>query len=155
MKYTCINCNYTFDDSVWDIEEWIEPWTKFHDLWDDFHCPVCYEESDSFHEIHEEVNYIEDDDRLDLFETEHMPIVSFDGDVLKVSVWKQPHPMWEEHRISSISLYDEYGDLVEESFLLADDEPICEFDASDLDDFEIRVNCTIHGIWWMKIIRED
>ncbi|USN59246.1 MAG: hypothetical protein H6767_04135 [Candidatus Peribacteria bacterium] len=58
--------------------------------------------------------------------------------------------MLDEHRISSISLYDEYGDMVEELFLQPEVVAEASFDVSDMDEFEIRVRCNLHGVWGKK-----
>jgi len=58
--------------------------------------------------------------------------------------------MEAEHRILSIWLFDEYWDLVEEKFLNVDDDSVVTFDNYDLDDIEIRVRCSKHGIFARK-----
>jgi desulfoferrodoxin (superoxide reductase-like protein) len=142
MKYLCVNCNYVYDKSMWDSEENIEIWTELEK------CPVC-EEYDSFQWIEEEINYI-DDDSLGALEIDHFPEVTIKNDKLIVSVGNEIHPMWEWHRIASISLYDEYWDLIEEKYLELETEANAEFNFDDLDEFEIRVKCSIHWIWWKK-----
>ncbi len=143
MKYLCTNCNYIYDSAFWDIEENISIWEELNI------CPVC-EEYDSFHWIEEEINYI-DDKVLDSMEIDHFPEVNIKDNKLIVTVWNEIHPMWENHRIASISLYDEYWDLIEEKYLEMDIEPVVEFDFDNLDEFEIRVKCSLHGSWGKKI----
>jgi desulfoferrodoxin (superoxide reductase-like protein) len=58
--------------------------------------------------------------------------------------------MWDSHRISAVSLYDEYGDLIETKFMDYDVDPVVEFDFDDLWEYEIRVQCSLHGVWWKK-----
>ena len=41
MKYICDVCGYVYDEFKGDIENGIEPGTKFKDLDDDFVCPLC------------------------------------------------------------------------------------------------------------------
>ncbi len=146
MKYLCTNCNYIYDSAFWDREEEIEVWEVLDQ------CPVC-EEFDTFHGIDEEVNYIEDD-IMDSVELEHFPEVSIEWDKLIVVVWWEVHPMWEDHRIASVSLYDEYGDLIEEKYLEMENEAKVEFDFDDLDEYEIRVKCSLHWVWGKKFVNE-
>ena len=150
MRYLCTSCNYIFDESIWDKWEWIKPWIKLDNLWDYFVCPVCGDNRDSFQEIIEEINYITGEDTYDFMEIEHFIDIYREDDLIEVRVWKELHPSWEEHRITQISLYDEYGDIVEDKFLQAWEEPEIEFDISNLDDFEVRVRCSLHGVWARK-----
>ena len=153
MRYLCTNCNYIYDEDKWEIDDSIKPWTKFEALWDNFCCPGCGENCDLFHEIKEEVSYLSEIP-FDALEAEHFINVEFDSDNIKVTVWKwESHPVWTEHRISSLWIYDEYSDLVYEKFFTEDKQAILEFDVSDLDDFEIRARCSIHWVWGLKIER--
>lgn len=144
MKYLCTNCNYVYDNDLWDREENIWIW-EILEL-----CPVC-EEYDTFQWIEEEINYI-DDDKLHKMEIDHYPDVEIKDDKIIVTVWSELHPMWEEHRIASVSLYDEYSDLLETKYLELENEAIIEFDFDDLDEFEIRVKCSLHWVWARKIL---
>lgn len=154
MRYLCTNCNYIYDESLWEKDDGIEPWTRFDELWDYYVCPVCGECSDIFQEIKEEINYIKNDHTLDFVENEHFIDTEVDWNNLRVTIWKEIHPFWDDHRITEVSLYDEYGDIVESQFLPSWEEPEVDFNISDLDDFEIRVRCSLHGLWWKKVFRE-
>lgn len=151
MRYLCTNCNYIYDEWEWDGIEDIDVSTKFEDLWDSFVCPVCWDGRDGFHEITEEINYLDENTHLYDLEIDHFPDIEVKGEKLIVSVWNGIHPMWDSHRISSVSLYDEYWDLIEEKFLWIDEDPVVEFDFDDRWEYEIRVKCTLHGVWWRKI----
>lgn len=146
MKYLCTNCNYIYDSAFWDMEEEIEIWDILEQ------CPVC-EEYDTFQGIEEEVNYIEDD-IMDSIELEHFPEVTIQWDKLIVVVWWELHPMWEDHRIASVWLYDEYWDLIDEKYLEMENEARIEFDFDDLDEYEIRVKCSLHWVWGKKFVNE-
>jgi len=114
-------------------------------------CPGC-EECGHFHEIEEEINIIDESNQEEYLELEHIPVINIlDNSMLQVRVGRESHAMWPDHRISTISLYDEYGDLIQEEFLEEDDEAMAEFDVSDFDDIEIRVRCSLHGTWSRKI----
>lgn len=142
MKYLCTNCNYVFDNALWDVEELV--W-----IWDELvECPVCGE-YDTFQGIEEEVNYIDND--LWVLEIDHYPEVEIIWNKLKVTVWNEIHPMWENHRIAAVYLFDEYWDQIDVKYLELDIEPVVEFDYDNLWEFEIRVKCSIHWLWWKKI----
>ncbi len=47
-KYVCNVCGWEYDEEVGDIENGIEPGTKFEDLDDDFVCPLCGVGKDDF-----------------------------------------------------------------------------------------------------------
>lgn len=142
MKYLCINCNYVYDNSLWDNEEWIGIWLEIDK------CPVC-EEFDTFQWIEEEVNYIEGN--LWAHEIDHFPEVEVSNEKIRVTVWNEIHPMWESHRIAAVYLLDEYWDLVDTRYLELETEAVVEFCNENFDEFEIRVKCSVHWLWWRKI----
>ncbi len=153
MRYLCTNCNYVYDESLGDEIENIESGTKFYDLWDKFKCPVCGENQDSFQEIIDEVNYIDENNILWNIDLEHfINIENLGEDRIEVSVGKNNlHSSEKEHRITSITLLDEYWDIVNEEFLQVWQEPVVEFNISDLDEYEIQARCNIHGLWGKKM----
>ena len=154
MRYLCTNCNYIYDEDKGEVDDGIKAWTKFKNLWDFFVCPSCFEWPEVFHEIKEEINYLWEIP-FDALEAEHfINIENIDSNNIRITVWKwESHPVWLEHRISSIWIYDEYWDIVYEKFFNEDEEVILEYDILDLDDFEIRVRCTIHWVWGLKVKR--
>ncbi|EHL15930.1 rubredoxin [Peptoanaerobacter stomatis] len=48
QKYVCDVCGYVYDPAVGDEENGIAPGTSFGDLPDDWVCPVCGVDKDSF-----------------------------------------------------------------------------------------------------------
>jgi len=46
--YKCTVCGYVYDPNSGDPENGIEPGTSFEDLPDDWVCPVCGADKDSF-----------------------------------------------------------------------------------------------------------
>jgi rubredoxin-NAD+ reductase len=48
MKYVCDVCGWEYDETLGDPDNGIEPGTKFEDLPDDFVCPVCGVDKESF-----------------------------------------------------------------------------------------------------------
>lgn len=147
MKYLCVNCNFIYDEAIWDQVDWIPAWTKIEDI---NYCPAC-QETDTFNHINEEINYIPENtvDKIDL---EHNIEMHHDNFRFEITVWWNSHPMWDDHRIAWVALFDEYSDLVEEKFLWIDDDSFVVFDDYDLDEFEIRVKCTQHQTFAKKFI---
>lgn len=145
MRYICTNCNYNYDEAFGDQWEWIEVWTKIENI---EKCPVC-DECDTFHHINEEICYIEDDTN-DILEQEHFIEVSMEKDNLHVIIWDNIHPMWENHRIAWIWIFDEYWDFYEEKFLEIDTDPSVLFENFELEEFEVRIKCSVHQIFAKK-----
>jgi len=154
MRYLCTGCNYIYDEDRGEIDDNIKAWTKFENLWDSFVCPNCWELPEIFHEIKEEINYLWEIP-FDAIEAEHfINTVISESWIITITVWKWAfHPVWAEHRITSIWIYDEYWDLVFDKFYEEDEDPILEFDVSDLDDFVVKARCSIHWVWWLEIKR--
>ncbi len=48
MKYVCDVCEWVYDEAVGDPDNGIAPGTKFEDLPDDYVCPVCGVDKESF-----------------------------------------------------------------------------------------------------------
>jgi desulfoferrodoxin (superoxide reductase-like protein) len=154
MRYLCTNCSYIYDEALWDIEDWYDPWVKLDDMQDYFLCPMCWERAWFFQEIKEEVIYFDNLDDLTNIEYLHYPVVAQIDWKIKVSVGREEfHPSVEDHFITSISLFDEYGDIIEERFLSFNDWWEAIFDNYDLDEFEIQIRCNLHWVWGIKKIK--
>lgn len=147
MRYLCTSCNYIYDETLG--EEDFQQGTSFDELGDYFTCPVCWALKEEFHGIEEEVNQISDNPN-DPLEIDHFIETQITWEKLIVTVWNAIHPMWDSHRIAAVSLYDEYWDLIETKFMQQDVDPIIEFDFDDLAEYEIRVQCSLHGMWGKK-----
>jgi len=154
MKYLCTNCNYIYDETIWDEKEWIAPWTLFSELDYDFFCPNCFEPKEAFMEVKEEILFAQNNNFLSPLEKIHVPQVKILDNKAFVKVGKIEHPMIESHFIYSISLYDEYWDLVEEKLLNIWEKPEVIFDISQIDDFEIRAKCNLDWLWSSWIIKK-
>ena len=50
MKWICNVCGYVYDEEDGDVDNGIEPGTKFEDLPEDFVCPLCGVGKDEFSE---------------------------------------------------------------------------------------------------------
>lgn len=89
-------------------------------------------------------------------EKEHVPYVMYqDSEKIEVSIGEEMHPISDEHRITGIYLIDEHGHIVEEIFIMPEEEPVAEFDVSGLDVFEIRASCSKHGLWSSGMIESS
>lgn len=79
----------------------------------------------------------------------HLPVISVNGDTVKVAVGSVAHPMLPEHYIQWIYLQTENGgqrkclkpgDAPEVVFALAGDKPVAAY-----------AYCNIHGLWKTEI----
>ncbi|MFA5917097.1 MAG: rubredoxin [Candidatus Gracilibacteria bacterium] len=153
MRYLCTNCSHIYDEALGDEEAGYEAGVKLYEMQDYFVCPVCSEASDSFQEINEEINYLDNEKNLTIEEEMHYPVIIQEDSNIKISIGiDENHPNEESHFISSIQLFDEYGDLVEEKFLSPNDKGGAIFDNYDLDEFEIRIICSLHGVFGVSKI---
>ncbi|MGI6175130.1 MAG: rubredoxin [Christensenellales bacterium] len=51
QKYVCVVCDYVYDPAVGEPDNNIAPGTAFEDLPDDYECPVCFVDKDSFEPV--------------------------------------------------------------------------------------------------------
>ncbi|MBQ3393715.1 MAG: desulfoferrodoxin [Oscillospiraceae bacterium] len=76
----------------------------------------------------------------------HLPVVTLDGDLVKVNVGSADHPMIPEHYIEFIYLYTEKGGQI--AWLKAGDKPYAEFAISEGDKpLAAFAYCNLHGLW--------
>lgn len=50
-SWQCAICQYVYDPAVGDMDHGVEPGTAFEDLPDEWVCPLCGAEKDSFVEL--------------------------------------------------------------------------------------------------------
>jgi superoxide reductase len=79
----------------------------------------------------------------------HLPVLSFEGDELKVTVGEILHPMSEEHYIEWIELI--IGDKVERVYLKPTDSPEAIFKYNGEPNYIVRTYCNIHGLWELRM----
>lgn len=48
MKYICSVCGYVYDEEIGDPDLGIDPGTAWEDVSDEFECPYCGVDKDSF-----------------------------------------------------------------------------------------------------------
>ena len=148
MKHLCINCGYIYDEINGEVEDWIEYWTKLDDIRDKFVCPSCFESSDNFQEITPHIHSLDDWEDILWIEVEHIPVIEvLDNWDIKIEV---NHPNESTHFVWNIGIYDEYWDLVYEEFFKPWEPAYLEFNISDLDEYEIRTQCSLHWIFSKK-----
>lgn len=78
----------------------------------------------------------------------HVPVVTKENNLITVKVGSEEHPMTDDHFIEWIELVT--PDRTYRKFLQPSDSPKAEFSALNLDDFQVRQYCNIHGLWIKK-----
>lgn len=156
MRFLCVNCSYIYDESLGDEADGIEPGTVIDEIDSDTHCPGCDGSFDDFSPIEDEVLYAENPKHLNHLEKEHIPYIIYqDSERVEVQVGEEIHPVGDDNRITSIYLIDDEGHIVEEIFIMEEEDPVAEFDISGLDLFEIRASCCRHGLWSTGLIEVE
>jgi superoxide reductase len=79
----------------------------------------------------------------------HLPVLSFEGNELKVSIGQVPHPMEEAHYIEWIELI--IGNKVERVYLKPGDIPEAVFEYNEQPNYIVRAYCNIHGLWDLRM----
>lgn len=75
----------------------------------------------------------------------HIPVVTVEGDKIKVSVGSAEHPMLAEHCIEWIYVQTEKGG--QRKSLKAGDAPIAEFALAGDKAVAVYAYCNLHGLW--------
>ncbi len=52
-KYVCTVCGYIYDPAVGDIDNGVNPGTKFEDIPDEWLCPLCGVPKSDFEKVEE------------------------------------------------------------------------------------------------------
>ncbi len=158
MRFLCTNCWHIYDESLWEIDDGITPWTCIEEISEEIHCPMCDGSFEDFSMIEDEIIYADNPKHLTDVEKEHLPRILYkDTEKVEVCVGEEDamHPSSEEHRIGAIYLVDDEWHIVEEVFIMPDEDPVAEFDISGLDVFEIRASCNKHGLWSSGLIEVE
>ena len=116
-----------------------------------YHCEVCGNVVEVVHEgapalvcCEKPMRKLEAGTRDKGFE-KHVPVAEFSGNVLRVKVGEQPHPMENEHYIKFIEVTT--ADKVFRKELSAGGSPEAEFSVPEDEVTEIREYCNVHGLW--------
>lgn len=75
----------------------------------------------------------------------HVPVVTVDGDTVKVEVSSTAHPMTEAHSILWVYLQTDRGG--HRKCLETDSEPVVTFVLSDEKPVAVYAYCNLHGLW--------
>lgn len=79
----------------------------------------------------------------------HIPVVTVDGNTVKVTVGSVLHPMTEEHSITWIYLATDKGAL--RKHLNPGEAPEVTFALSDETPVAVYAYCNLHGLWKAEI----
>ena len=75
----------------------------------------------------------------------HVPVVTREGDIIKVDVGSVLHPMSEEHSIQWIYLQTNKGGQRRD--LSPDGAPVASFVLADEEPVAVYAYCNLHGLW--------
>ena len=79
----------------------------------------------------------------------HIPVVSVEGNVVRVVVGSVEHPMAEEHSILWVELKTDKG--VQRKNLQVGKAPVVSFALADEKPLEVYAYCNLHGLWKSEI----
>ncbi len=79
----------------------------------------------------------------------HIPVISVDGDTVRVNVGSIEHPMAAEHSILWVELKTDRG--VQRKELRIGEPPILSFALAGEKPLEVYAYCNLHGLWMAEI----
>ena len=79
----------------------------------------------------------------------HIPVVSVEGNVVRVVVGSVEHPMAEEHSILWVELKTDRG--VQRKNLQVGEPPVVSFALAGEKPLEVYAYCNLHGLWKSEI----
>ncbi|MBR5144033.1 MAG: desulfoferrodoxin [Clostridia bacterium] len=79
----------------------------------------------------------------------HIPVVSVEGNAVRVVVGSVEHPMAEEHSILWVELKTDKG--VQRKNLEVGKAPVVSFALADEKPLEVYAYCNLHGLWKSEI----
>ncbi len=79
----------------------------------------------------------------------HIPVVSVEGNLVKVSVGSVAHPMTEAHYIPWVYLQTDKGGMRKN--LSPNGEPVAVFALADEKPVAVFAYCNLHGLWKAEI----
>lgn len=82
---------------------------------------------------------------VDASREKHIPVVTVDGNSVKVNVGSVDHPMTEEHLIEWVYLQTCRGS--QRKCLKAGDAPVVTFALCDEKPVAVYAYCNLHGLW--------
>lgn len=96
---------------------------------------------------HEEMKPIEPN-TTDAAQEKHLPVITREGGIVRVSVGSTLHPMTEEHSIQWIAVVQGKNLLVK--WLEPTEEPVAEFSVKAGQEITVYEYCNLHGVWSAK-----
>lgn len=75
----------------------------------------------------------------------HIPVVTIDGNIVKVEVGSVAHPMTEKHSITWVYLQTDVGG--QRKCLQSDSEPVVTFALTTEKPVAAYAYCNLHGLW--------
>ena len=82
---------------------------------------------------------------VDASREKHLPVVTVEGDKIKVIIGSVSHPMTEEHSITWVYLQTDRGG--QRKCLKVGAEPIITFALSEEKPVAVYAYCNLHGLW--------
>ena len=82
----------------------------------------------------------------------HLPVATFENEILNVEVGSVLHPMTEEHYIRGLYIVTDNGIYMQKE-LLPNDKPSYSFKIDDAKKVDIYAVCNLHGVWKTTIER--
>ena len=79
----------------------------------------------------------------------HLPVVTVDGDKVKVEIGSVAHPMAEEHSILWVYLQTDKGG--QRKNLTVGEAPAAEFALCDEKPVAVYAYCNLHGLWKTEV----
>lgn len=81
----------------------------------------------------------------------HLPVLSFEGNTLTVTIGEVEHPMEEAHYIEWIEYIE--GEESQKVFLKPNEKPEAVFirKNNSSSNYSVRAYCNIHGLWELKM----
>lgn len=86
---------------------------------------------------------------VDAAKEKHIPVVSVEGDIVKVNVGSVSHPMTKEHSIIWVYLETDRGG--QRKSLPVDGAPEVAFALKDEKPVAVYAYCNLHGLWKTEI----
>ena len=86
---------------------------------------------------------------VDAAREKHVPVVTVDGDAVKVVVGEVSHPMTEEHSITWVYLQTDRGG--QRKCLAPGADPIVNFVVKEEKPIAVYAYCNLHGLWMAEI----
>lgn len=82
----------------------------------------------------------------DAAQEKHVPVITVDGDTVRVAVGSAPHPMANEHFIEWVALQTKQGN--QRKYLKPGNDPEACFKICEGDEVEAAfAYCNLHGLW--------